>query len=165
MFDLLSMTRKADYAIVALADLARRGPARASAREISEGTRVPLPVLTNILHQLLHSGLVTSAMGAKGGYCLARPAAEISLAAMIDAIEGTFKLTICCEDDGACDGDVCDLQDGCRIKEPVQRVHMRLRQFFDQVSLAQLAFNGVPIPVGVPGGALVGNETKAEALG
>ena len=77
---MLSLTRKADYAIVALSDLARQSASRSSARAIAERTKVPLPVLTNILHQLHNRGLVTSALGVKGGYALSRPPDAISLA-------------------------------------------------------------------------------------
>ena len=147
---MLSLTRKADYAIVALADLACRGIERTSARELAESTRVPLPVLTNILHQLLHGGLVSSTMGSKGGYRLARPAPQITLAEMIDAIEGRFKLAACCGGEPAPEEYSCGLQDGCQIKEPVRRVHGSLRQFLDQVTLAQIAENTVPVDLGLP---------------
>lgn len=142
---MLSLTRKADYAVVALADLARRGASRASAREISETTRVPLPMLTNILHQLLHHGLVNSTLGSRGGYCLSRPPGEISLAELVDAIEGRFRLALCCGNETDCSDDPCDIEENCLVKEPIRRVHSSLRHFLDQVSLAHLAFNDVPV--------------------
>lgn len=148
---MLSLTRKADYAIVALADLARRGTARTSARELAGSTGVALPVLTNILHQLLHAGLVSSTLGSKGGYKLAREATRITLADMVDAIEGRFKLAACCNTEPAPEEYSCDLQDNCQIKEPVRRVHDSLRRFLDQVSLAQIARNEIPVDLGLPG--------------
>ncbi|MCH9035661.1 MAG: Rrf2 family transcriptional regulator [Planctomycetes bacterium] len=161
---MLSLTRKADYAIVALSDLARQGASRASARAISERTRVPLPMLTNILHQLLGNGLVTSAMGAKGGYALSRPPRTISLAEMIDAIEGTFKLTVCCGD--ADQGmDMCELQEGCRVVEPLRRIHARLRGFLGEITLAEIAFYSAPIRLNVSTGGLHVNDRSAEAVG
>lgn len=142
---MLSLTRKADYAVVALADLAHRGDSIASARELAQSTQVPLPVLTNILHQLLHCGLVVSVMGSKGGYSLARRADEISLAEIIDAIEGPFKLTACCGEAGDGEDGVCELVDDCRIKEPVRRVHERLRDFLGAVTLAYVASDTVTL--------------------
>lgn len=162
--DVLSLTRKADYAVVALADLARRGTVRASARDIAASTSVPLPVLTNILHQLLHHGLVSSAMGSKGGYRIAKPASEISLAEMIDAIEGPFKLAVCCGPSAECEDDSCDLEDNCQIKEPVRRVHVSLRQFLSQVTLAQIAFGSVPIALTVAERAIDDDMTPAAAV-
>lgn len=161
---MLSLTRKADYAVVALADLAHRGTARASARDIAKSTKVPLPVLTNVLHQLLRHGLVSSAMGSKGGYRIARPASEISLAEMIDAIEGPFKLALCCGPAAECEDDVCDLEDNCQIKEPVRRVHVSLRRFLSQVTLAQIAFGSVPTELTVSYNANDGDRTPAAAV-
>ena len=168
---MLSLTRKADYAVVALASLARRGAARTSARELADSTHVPLPVLTNVLHQLLRHGLVTSALGSKGGYRLARPPAEISLAELIDAIEGPFKLTLCCS---AAEGEpcatdapeaaTCDLEDSCQVKEPLQRVHSSLRQFLNQVSLAHIAFDEVPIGLTATVGVKSRQEQPAVVL-
>lgn len=94
-------------------------------------------------------------MGSKGGYRLARPASQITLAAMIDAIEGPFKLAVCCSGEEPIEHVACDLQDNCQIKEPVRRVHGSLRQFLSRVSLAQIAFHEAPISLGLPGGACV----------
>ena len=140
---MLTLTRKADYALVAMADLAHRAPGRVSAREMARSIRVPLPVLTNILHQLLHKGLVTSTMGSKGGYSLARRPEQISLAEMIDAIEGPFRLTVCCSTECDSERERCELERECSIKEPVRRVHTSLRQFLSGVTLAQIAFHDV----------------------
>lgn len=158
---MLSLTRKTDYAIAAMADLARRGESRASAREIAESTKVPFPVLTNILHQLQRHGLVSSTMGAKGGYCIARPPDQINLAEMIDAIEGSFKLTVCCGSEPAVIEESCDLQENCQIKGPVQRVHSSLRSFLRQVTLAQIAFDSVEVGVTLTVGAGQGGGPPA----
>ena len=165
---MLSLTRKADYALVVLADLARRGDSIASARELSQSTQVPLPVLTNILHQLLRCGLVVSVMGSKGGYSLARSADEISLAEIIDAIEGPFRLVACCGNMEEGDDGFCELVDDCRIREPVRRVHERVRDFLDAVTLAYVASDTVTLGtvtrtrgtgVGDTAGVLHGNRS------
>ena len=102
-------------------------------------------------------------MGSTGGYALARPAERINLAEMIDAIEGTFKLTLCC--DGSEDGsEACELGPGCQIKEPVRRVHDGLRWFLSHVTLAQIAFNNVPVGLTVRGGMLCEPATVTQTL-
>lgn len=127
-------------------------------------------MLTNILHQLLRHGLVTSALGSKGGYCLAKPPEEISLAGLIDAIEGPFKLALCCtREEGEAfaketqDPAACDLLDNCQVKEPLQRVHSSLRQFLNQVSLAHIAFGDVPMGLTVTVGGMTTTEQPAVA--
>ena len=145
---MLTLTRKADYALVAMAELARRFPGRASAREVAVRSHVPLPMLHNILKQLLHEGLVTSTMGPAGGYSLARAPEQISLADMIDAMEGRFKLTLCCSTD--CETDAgCELEPDCQIKGSVRKVHAGMRHFMSGFSLAQIAFDDVPVPLGL----------------
>lgn len=142
---MLSITRKADYAILAMAELARRDPTRLSARELAEATEVPLPMLTNVLHQLLHHGLVHSVLGSKGGYSLARAASQITLVDLIGAVEGQFKLAACCEDEPEQVSQACELAGNCRIKGPVRRVHDSLLRFLSEVSLAYIAFDEVPL--------------------
>lgn len=155
---MLTLTRKADYALVAMAHLAHQAPERMSAREIAEHIKVPQPVLTNILHQLLHSGLVNSTKGSKGGYRLAREPNQITLSEMIDAIEGPFKLAMCCGTDGEEVSQICDLEDSCHIKEPVQRVHTSLRQFLNQITLTHIAFTDVPVSLTISTGNQYGEK-------
>lgn len=145
---MLTLTRKADYALLAMSHLARTAPERSSAREIAQQVGVPLPVLTNVLNRLLHHGLVNSKMGAKGGYTLSRDPDEVSLTDMIDAIEGQFRMAICCQDDRAASEDQCDLESSCQIKEPIRRVHQGIRAYMGQVTLGHIAFNRVPLTIG-----------------
>jgi Rrf2 family protein len=105
-------------------------------------------MLTNLLHQLLRHGLVTSTMGSKGGYRLAKRPEEISVAELINAIEGPFKLTACCSEENQDDGQNCGLASNCRIKGSVWKVHESLRQFLGKVTLAHIAFDTVPVQVG-----------------
>lgn len=138
------LTRKTDYALVAMAHLARQGDALVSAREIAVRSRVPLPVLTNILNALAHYGLVTSARGAKGGYRLARPPTEITLVNLIEAIEGPVTLTMCAPDPRSAFEQRCRLEAFCVARDPARRVHRSLRRFLSQVTLAQIASDTEP---------------------
>lgn len=135
-----------------MSELARRAPQRVSARKLAEQVGLPLPVLTNILHHLLQFGLVASTRGARGGYCLARRPEEISLREMIEAVEGPTKLTMCCTTDqevAADDSQQCEIEDSCRIKGPVQRVHESLRSFLSDIDLNHIAFERVPVALGI----------------
>lgn len=81
---------KAEYACVALVSLASRHPAGppARTREIADAHEIPEGFLVQILHQLKAAGLVQSVRGAGGGFRLARDAAEIDVAMVLDAIDG-----------------------------------------------------------------------------
>ena len=84
----MRVSAKVDYAIRAAAELARAGEGPVKGERIAQAQSIPLKFLENILLELRHDGLVSSQRGAEGGYWLARPAAEISLAEVIRAVEG-----------------------------------------------------------------------------
>jgi Rrf2 family protein len=134
-------TRKTDYALVALAGLARRNHGSSSARDLADELKLPLPVLRNILKLLASHGLLVSSRGPSGGYQLARPPREITLAEVIAVIEGPVQLVRCCSAEQEPE---CQLVDSCEIKGNVRKVHESLMDFLNRVTLAHLA----------PGGAL-----------
>lgn len=138
---MLSLTKKTDYALIAMSRLAANPEAVFSAREIAQDFHVPLPLLMNVLKKLCASGLVRSVRGARGGYSLARPAAEVTLADLIVALEGPMKLAQCSSakgDDGNGQPHGCRLGEKCPIQGPLQRVHERLRDFLENVTLAEI---------------------------
>jgi Rrf2 family protein len=138
-------TRKTDYALVALAGLARWDNGRRSARDLAEQLHLPLPVLRNILKLLTTHGLLVSSRGPSGGYRLARPPDEITLAQVIEVIEGPFKL-VKCYPATAHEEARCQLEKSCRIRGNVRKVHESLLEFLNRVTLAQLA----PKPISAP---------------
>ena len=140
---MLSLTRKTDYALVALAGLAANWPdgrGGASAHELADRLDLPLPALRNILKALARHGVVASTQGVSGGYRLARPAEQITLSDIVQAVQGPVRLALCCTDSTDNHGDhVCRLEDSCRIKATVRGVHDRMMEFLAQVTLAQIA--------------------------
>ena len=136
---MLLLTRTTDYALLALASLARQTPAGASARGLAERLKLPLPVLRNILKQLTSRGVLKSTRGTRGGYRLARSPQEITLAQLLEAIEGPMRLARCCSAPEGEEEAECKLEESCLIRGNMRRVHARLMQFLDEVTLAQLA--------------------------
>ena len=147
---MLSLTRKADYALVGLVDLARRAPDQASARQIAESSGVPLPMLMNILKELLAGGLVCSTRGINGGYHLAKEPTEITLRELIQVVEGPINLTVCCAGNSQHSRQqLCDLVGSCPTEAPLRKVNEILRSFLDRVTLAHLMTDQVPVTVGL----------------
>jgi Rrf2 family protein len=134
----LSLTRKTDYALVALTGLAASAPASLSAAELARSLHLPLPALRNILKVLAQHGIVIASQGATGGYRLARTAERITLAQVVHAIEGPARLVMCCGDHSAPQSEHCNLEDACRIKATVRSVHQRLVNVLEEVTLAQI---------------------------
>ena len=131
---MLRMSRLTDYATVLLAALAGEPGRVQTAASLAEQTRVAAPTVCKLLKQLQRAGLVTSTRGPRGGYQLARPAAQISAAAILDALEGPLALTDCSAGHGN-----CEIEDTCRVGRVWQRLSLAIRRSLYEVSLAQLA--------------------------
>ncbi len=133
------LTRKTDYALVALAGLSRAGVTRASARDLARDFHLPLPLLRNILKVLASHGLLVSTRGPNGGYQLARAPRGITLAEIVEAMEGPMELVPCCHPTSTPQDEGCRLEDSCHIKGQVRTVHGRLLRFLEEVTLDQIA--------------------------
>jgi len=131
---MLRISRLTDYATVILAALAGE-PARVqTATALAEQTRIAAPTVSKLLKQLQRAGLVISTRGLHGGYQLARPPAQISAAAILDALEGPVALTDCAAGHGH-----CEIEEGCRVSRVWQRMNLAIRRALYDVTLAQLA--------------------------
>ncbi|UCE59633.1 MAG: Rrf2 family transcriptional regulator [Phycisphaerales bacterium] len=147
---MLSLTRKTDYALAALVDLAKKGLKTASARDLAERLNVPQRALTNTLNRLTHRGLVESVRGVGGGYKLARLPSDISLAELIEAVEGPISLTRCCAEELEEIDRGCDRIMSCDVRASINKLHERLKEFLSQVTLEELALASVPAEVADP---------------
>jgi len=99
--DMLKLTRKADYGLIALRHLARNREG-ASAKEIAAVYGIPTPLLAKVLQKLARNGLLTAAYGTNGGYRLARDPRTINALEVVRAIDGPIVLTSCFTQHGRC---------------------------------------------------------------
>ena len=131
---MVRISRLTDYATVLLAVLAAEPERVQTAASLAEQTHIGAPTVSKLLKQLQRAGLVLSTRGLHGGYQLARPATQISAAAILDALEGPLALTDCSVAHGH-----CDIEDSCRVGRVWQRLNLTIRRSLGDVSLAQLA--------------------------
>ena len=132
----MRLSHLADYAVVLMTAAARRPvAARLSATELAGETGVPLPTTQKLMGQLAACGLLSSVRGAGGGFALARPAAEISLADIVEAVEGPIAMTVCSGHEGVSD---CALDAHCRVKPHMGVVGNAVRGALGAVSLTSL---------------------------
>ena len=133
----MRLTHLADYAVVMMTAAARREQgSRLSAAELSGETGVPLPTAQKLMGKLAQAGLLTSVRGFGGGFTLARAAGDISLADIVEAVEGPIAMTQCGGSDEASD---CALDAHCRIKPHMGLVGEAVRGALGAVSLEQLS--------------------------
>ena len=154
---MLRLSKKADYALIAMRHLASApADSSVSAREIAENYAIPAELLAKVLQRLVRARLLMSVQGTRGGYRLAASSDRLTVADVIQAIDGPVAVTACSPDDHG-----CEQYDRCGIRDPLWNIKARIVDALATVSLAELAEpapaagGAVPVPMFVrtPGAA------------
>ena len=142
----MRLTSLADYAVVLMTAAARHcGHAavkgagngaglRSNARALSDETGIPLPTAQKLVSKLSAAGLIESVRGAGGGFRLARPPAAISMADIIEAVEGPLAISACADDTRH----DCALETACQVKPHMLHINTAVRGALGGVTLASL---------------------------
>ena len=129
---MLKLSKKIDYGLVLLSKMViEREPT--SARELAGRFQLPQPMVANILKAMANAGILDSTRGAQGGYQLARDPGEISLAVIVEALEGPFNLVDCVGDQ-----DGCKFTRFCPTHDPIQVMHQKFHAFMEDLTLAEI---------------------------
>lgn len=146
---MLRLSKKADYALLAMRHLAAHADrGTVSARELAENYDIPSELLAKVLQKLVRARLLESQQGTRGGYGLSRPAATVSVADVIQAIDGPLTVTACSADDHS-----CDQYSKCGIRDPLWRIKDRIVSALAATSVAELAVDLLeppPVPSVMP---------------
>merc|ERR1712173_375566 len=130
----MRLSNLADYAVVTMHAAARHcGGGRTSAAELAAETGLPVPTVQKLVSKLSAAGLLRSVRGAGGGLQLARPAAAISVADIVEAVEGPIALTACVE------GQDCTIGQDCSLRPHWPLINGALRGALAGIALTQLA--------------------------
>jgi len=145
---MIRITKQSDYGIVLMARFAA-DPGRPlhNARDLAQETGIPLPTVSKILKGLAREGLLVSHRGVKGGYALARPAAEISVAQIIGAIEGPIAITECLDDTVA----DCGIESSCPVRANWARINRAVRESLEGIPLTEMIPTFLPVLSGRKG--------------
>jgi Rrf2 family protein len=132
---MLRLSKRSDYALIAMKHLALRGDrGSSSAREIAESYDIPIELMAKVLQRLVRANLLASHQGTRGGYQLGRRAAQISVADVIQAIDGPVTVTACTTDEGQ-----CEQFSKCNVRDPLWRVRERILTALGECTIAELA--------------------------
>ncbi|WP_067732222.1 SUF system Fe-S cluster assembly regulator [Novosphingobium naphthalenivorans] len=132
----MRLSSMADYAVVIMSAAARHcGGARVAAGQLAEETGLPVPTVQKLVSKLTAAGLMRSSRGVGGGLKLARPPAAITLADIVEAVEGPIALTACLGENKS----DCTLEGCCNVRGHWPVVNAALRGALAQVPLTQLA--------------------------
>lgn len=136
---MLRLSKKSDYALMAMRHLATRSDAAsASAREIAEQYDIPVELMAKVLQRLARRGLLTSHQGTRGGYRLSKPSSAISVADIIQAIDGPLTVTAC-----STEAENCGQFAKCCVRDPLWRIKDRILSALATCSLQEVATDPV----------------------
>jgi FeS assembly SUF system regulator len=146
---MLRLSKKADYALIAMKHLAQcaagRQPgglkehgASISAREIAEQYDIPIELMAKVLQRLVRTGLLMSTQGTRGGYTLGRASRSITVADVIQAIDGPLTVTAC-----STEKNDCEQYSKCNIRDPLWLIKERIVSALGTVTLAEMATDNV----------------------
>lgn len=156
----MRLSSLSDYAIVMLTAASRHCgvSGRLNATILADETGLPLPTVQKLVSRLSAAGLIESARGSGGGFRLARPPAAITLADVVEAVEGPIALTACVGGDGDC----C-IEDACRVKPHWNIVNETVRGALAGVTLASLtSVRPGPVEGRVPGARASTGSARTE---
>lgn len=134
---MLRITKLTDYATLLLACLSKAPQRIHSASELAELARLELSTVSKVLKPLSHAGLVEAFRGSQGGYRLAKPAAQISLFAVVEAMEGRLGMTECSGEHSH-----CEHEPHCGIQGHWQKVNAVIADALRAVNIAELGQQG-----------------------
>jgi Rrf2 family protein len=140
---MLRLSKKADYAMMAMKHLAMRpDAASASAREIAEQYDIPVELMAKVLQRLARRGLVISHQGTRGGYRLGRAPSVISVADIIQAIDGPLTVTAC-----STEAENCDQYAKCSVRDPLWKIRERILSALSTCSLQEVSSDVPDMPI------------------
>ncbi|MDX2145156.1 MAG: SUF system Fe-S cluster assembly regulator [Rhodospirillaceae bacterium] len=142
---MFKVNKLTDYAMVVLIDIAC-ADGRRSAHQVSDHTGLPLPTVAKLMKSLCRAGLVESQRGATGGYSLGRAQVEITVADVIQAVEGPIALTACADTSD----EECGMENSCPVQGKWNRVNTAVRAALSQVTLAEMVADVASFGMTVP---------------
>ena len=131
---MIRLTNLADYAVVVMTAAARTRDARLSAARVAEVTTIPLPTVAKLMGTLARAGLLTASRGVAGGFALARLPEHISVAAIVEAVDGPIALTNC----QTRDVNECAIEGHCSVRGHWAPINQAVRAALEAVTLADL---------------------------
>jgi FeS assembly SUF system regulator len=130
---MIILSKLADYGVIVASHLAADPERQMTAAALAAEARLPRATVAKVLKALAHASVVAGARGAAGGYRLARPATDISVAEVVAAIDGAIGLTQCTTHKPS-----CERSDFCPTRTPWQRINHAVGAALGAVTLAEM---------------------------
>lgn len=131
---MLRISKLTDYAILVMVELNERRGEVLNAHGVASLTHLELPTVSKVLKLLVKAGLVRSFRGINGGYSMDRRASDVSVAAIIEAIEGPIAMTECSIEDG-----LCSQEQVCNLRGNWQRISSAVARALSGLTLSEMS--------------------------
>ncbi len=131
---MIKLSKLTDYAVVVLAEMARDPGRLRTAADLAETTALPEPTVAKVLKLLAKGQIIASVRGVNGGYKMDKAPGALSIAAVIDAMDGPIALTSCADGGEGC----CAYEGNCAVKKKWQPVNAAMRAALENVTLAEM---------------------------
>lgn len=146
---MLTLSRKTDYAFVAIAALARQFGTCVSSTRLAETIEAPEALLRNILKDLARAGLLEAERGPHGGYVFSRDPGSVDLLKIVETIEGPIAVVRCCSPEET-EEDGCTHSPRCKIQHAMREMHEGVLNVLRRMSVADLIAEPDGVEAGVP---------------
>ena len=131
---MMRINKLTDYSIIIMTEIAAMGSTEVhTAKKIAKQTNIPLPTVTRLLKKLSNDQLLTSQRGNQGGYALAESSSTISIASIIESIEGPIALTECSTNECA-----CSYESKCSVEVPWQKINKTVKSALEEIKLNEM---------------------------
>ena len=147
---MIILSKLADYGVIVASHLAADPERQMTAAALAAEARLPRATVAKVLKALAHASVVAGARGAAGGYRLARPATDISVAEVVAAIDGAIGMTQCAGHDGDIGDDMmlsCERESFCPTRPHWRRINLAIGAALASVSLAEMASDRIAAPL------------------
>lgn len=136
---MLHFNRKTEYGLIAIEHMVRKvakvSEQVTSAREVSEAYKIPYSLLAKVLQKLAGKGLIKAVHGTRGGYVLAKPPMDITVADVVEIFDGPVAVAECFREEKI----TCPQWNGCHIKNPFYELNHKIHQLLVETTIADLA--------------------------
>jgi len=133
---MLKMSKKAEYALIGMLHMSQKGGEElTTAKEFSMCYNIPPEIMGKVLQLLVKAGLIQSVQGVKGGYRLDKPAEQVNISDIYNAIEGPWQIVNCIRQHEMSN---CEQIYACNIRNPMEVIQKKLERFFDTITLKDL---------------------------
>ena len=129
---MLKLTRKLEYALIALRHMQDKGDSLSSAREIGDMYLIPQELLAKTLQQMARLNYIKAAQGPRGGYRIRKGLTEISMTQFVEDLEGPIGIVDCNINSD------CIQLDNCNIRMPVKQINSNIRAIFNEIRVGDI---------------------------